>query len=315
MNRSARTARWLVALCVVTMVTLTTARLAAEPLPDARWPLVMVYRGENTWLGRYDGDGNFIRDPQFTPNFGRQGGSGIPGYFLLVFPGKLLVYEHRSGCLIRGTTVKSGEFVPDIGSTILDLKKDYDSKNPDRMIYNLHDDAAAKLWTEMRKKQVPAAFAKAAEPLKAGDPVGHEFIPFSKSHPGKPPKHARAIGDMVEFGHLSDEGEFIPDPDLPPVSRSGILGPIKFDLFDTPRYYTVPRPPSAIGPKQKGQKDSDPEAVWEYRSGRLIKGMLQATGNFVPELGSKVIDFKDYDPELRPGRIYNLPGTLKKKAE
>lgn len=41
--------------------------------------------------------------------------------------------------------------------------------------------------------------------------------------------------------------------------------------------------------------------------------MLQKNGNFAPEIGSKVIDFKDYDPSPpRKRRIYNLPGVLRK---
>ena len=149
-----------------------------------------------------------------------------------------------------------------------------------------------------------------SDPPKAGVPECCEFIPFSKSQSGKPPKQARAIGDVVEFGHLSDEGEFVPDPDLPVVSRAGILGSVAFDPFGVPCYYTVPRPPWLIGPKVEGQKATDPEEVYEFRSGRLIKGMLQESGNFIPELGSKIIDFKDYVPNRQP-RIYNLPGVLK----
>jgi hypothetical protein len=38
---------------------------------------------------------------------------------------------------------------------------------------------------------------------------------------------------------------------------------------------------------------------------------LQKTGNFVPELGSTIIDFKDYDPIADRRRIYNLPGVLR----
>jgi hypothetical protein len=52
--------------------------------------------------------------------------------------------------------------------------------------------------------------------------------------------------------------------------------------------------------------------VYEYRSGRLIKGAIDSkTLSFVPEVGSKVIDFKEY----RYGKdvaIWNLPGTFKK---
>jgi hypothetical protein len=55
-----------------------------------------------------------------------------------------------------------------------------------------------------------------------------------------------------------------------------------------------------------------PQTVYEYRSGRLIKGELTPQGDFVPELGSKVIRFEDY--KYRPDGviIWNLPGYFKK---
>src|SRR5438132_1206757 len=57
------------------------------------------------------------------------------------------------------------------------------------------------------------------------------------------------------------------------------------------------------------------EHVYEYRSGRLILGELDREGNFVPDVGSKVINFKDY--RYRPDgiQIYNLPGRFMKKSE
>jgi hypothetical protein len=56
-----------------------------------------------------------------------------------------------------------------------------------------------------------------------------------------------------------------------------------------------------------------PLKAYEYRSGRLILGTMMPDGNFVPEVGSTVIDFKDfhYSPTATP--IWNLPGYFKKK--
>jgi internalin A len=56
------------------------------------------------------------------------------------------------------------------------------------------------------------------------------------------------------------------------------------------------------------------EDVYEYRSGRLVKGTLLENGTFVPELGGKVIDFKDYHYAKDAPRIYNLPGRFVKKG-
>ena len=312
MNRCKRP---LGALAIWYVFVATAKVFAAEsgqpPNSGSEPPLVQVMRGENTWLGRFDGNGNFIREPRYPANYGRIGGSGISFSFVSI-GGQRPVYEHRSGRLIRGTSIDRPHsvFVPEIGSTVIDITK-FDLKKPDRLVWNLTETTAA-FWTEERKQEFPNGLPKGTEPPKAGTPAGSEFIPFSKLRPGKPPKQARAIGDVLEFGHLSDEGEFIADPDLPVVSRAGILGGVRFDPYGVPRYYTVPQSP---GPKRDGQADDDPEPVYEYRSGRLIWGKLQASGNFVPELGSTVLDFKDYDPEWGPTRqrrIYNLPGTLRR---
>ncbi len=55
--------------------------------------------------------------------------------------------------------------------------------------------------------------------------------------------------------------------------------------------------------------------VYEYRSGRLVKGELDKEGNFIPDLGSKVIDFKDYRYSKEAPIIYNLPGRFVPKEK
>jgi hypothetical protein len=305
MNRFGRTCWWFIGCVSMTLLCPLSSRAQPE---SKNFSLIQIRRGENTWIGRYDGDGNFIPDPQYRANYGRYGGGGGLAYvsFGTVINSTSRRYEYRSGYLISGAIIKSGIFVPDIGSKILEYKKDYDLKSPDRMIWNKHETVAA-FWTVERKKQFPQGLPNDPEPAVAGTPSEWVFTPFSKSHPKKPPKHARAIGDVVEFGYLSDEGEFIPDPDLPLVSRTGILGPISSDAWAVPRYYTLPR-------LDKDQKVRS-LPTYEYRSGRLIRGDLHENGNFVPELGSTVIDFKDFDPDKEPRRwIYNLPGELKRKS-
>jgi hypothetical protein len=69
--------------------------------------------------------------------------------------------------------------------------------------------------------------------------------------------------------------------------------------------------------------DGEPEAVYEFRSGVLIKGKLAWTGpqrqtlgdndsywNFIPEIGSKVIPLEGFHPDRLALRIYNLPGKF-----
>lgn len=49
--------------------------------------------------------------------------------------------------------------------------------------------------------------------------------------------------------------------------------------------------------------------VYEYRSGRLIPGIVERF-NFVPDIGGKVIPLSEYHFPWSPGRIYNLPGKF-----
>lgn len=296
--------------------------------PFAGPPLAMVTRGENTWLGDFDKKGNFIRDPTFPANYYRNGGS-VMHRFVICDGYQILGYEHRSGRLMKGTMVAGvnravvagvktrtifSYFVPEIGSEIIDIKTvDLKNPDPDRRVWNMPELIPAYEAARKRKygdRPVP----KAPDPPPAGTPAGWEFVPFSKLDTDvfgfklkqpKPPTYARAIGEFVEFGHLSDQGDFVPDPDLPMVTRAGVLGRLRSDRFAVPRYYTLPIPQRA---------EDTTEDVYEYRAGRLIKGQLQLTGNFVPELGSKVLDFKEYNPNW-DRRIYNLPGVLRKIPE
>jgi hypothetical protein len=52
----------------------------------------------------------------------------------------------------------------------------------------------------------------------------------------------------------------------------------------------------------------------EFRSHRLIPGIL-ANNNFIPDLGGRIIDFKEYQFPASPRRIYNLPGKFLKESE
>lgn len=290
---------------------------AASPLPvgspttdKALWPtslgggkpFELLIRGDRSRFGRYDADGNFIPEPfhESMPPGGPI--SGIIAFrFTNHVRGPLAVAEHRSGRLLLGTMIK-GIFVPELRSRVLDMTKDFDVKNPARIIYNLHDDAAAKFWTEKQRKEFPGGLPKVEEPPEAGAPVGWSVVEFRDvALDMKDRWQIRVIGEVAEFGDLDERGEFIPDYGLPIVKRDGLLGS-QVNRPDLPlprRYYTLP----ADGAKT--------EEVYEFRSGRLIKGTLHKTGNFVPEIGSTILNFKDYDPYSRR-RIYNLPGVLRK---
>lgn len=291
-----------------------------QPMPDPfGWeePLALHRRGDREWVGRFDDNGNFIPEPTLT-SIRRAPFSGPLSYWPA---GGLNIntvkYEHRSDRFIRGMMVKSGLFVPEIGSKVLDRNAVYLDKL-DAMVWNLRESQAA-FWTPEREKQFPRGLPSEPDPPQAGVPKGWEVVPLQKAWPDWLGRCARVIGDMVEFGRLSPEGEFLPAEDLPIVSLSGIKTPILVSAGN-PWYYTLPR-------IDKGRKQTS-ELVYEYRSGRLIKGRLQESGNFVPEVGSTILDFKDYDPESGAGgsqrnekgeevrrfglRIYNLPGELRR---
>lgn len=268
-------------------------------------PYDVLLRGDRYRLGRFDADGNFVPEAKFPPSSTGMFHGIIP-FIWANTPSRdnRSAYEHRSGRLISGTLVRrpQGVFVPEIGSTILDLKKDYDPKKADRRIYNMPE--------ALRVSPL------APDPPKAGQPLGWRLVPFREAFAHSPEKadpwFARVIGEVMELGHLSDEGEFVPDYGLPvfPFVRVKDSDIIR-DGSGRTMYYTLPLPLSRRRLSHRGETEDDPEVVFEYRSGRLIKGALHKTGNFVPELGSKVLDVKEYDP-MRDRRIYNLPGLFRR---
>jgi hypothetical protein len=99
-------------------------------------------------------------------------------------------------------------------------------------------------------------------------------------------------------GKLSSRGDFLPEPGLPIVATTQLPRP--FRLRPGIRQNIIYNSPTT----RNGVED-----VYEVRSGRLIRGRIHASGNFQPEIGSKVTTFRDYDLRKDP-RIYNLPGTL-----
>jgi hypothetical protein len=107
----------------------------------------------------------------------------------------------------------------------------------------------------------------------------------------------------MELGHLNDQGDFVPDYGLPPFPLTKPVKPAGDKLTNNPTlwYYNLP------------VEGADREPTYEYRSGRLLKGILLKNGSFVPDLDSRVLDFKEYVPGEKSLRIYNLPGRLKKK--
>jgi hypothetical protein len=108
----------------------------------------------------------------------------------------------------------------------------------------------------------------------------------------------------VHIGRLDAEGNFIEDRRMTPILHpklpriSGLARQIEMEEEFLASISII------NDPKQVN------EIVYEYRSGRLIKGNLTDEGSFVPTVGERTILFTDY--QYRPGaiRIYNLPGKF-----
>jgi hypothetical protein len=99
----------------------------------------------------------------------------------------------------------------------------------------------------------------------------------------------------TSLGHLDAAGNFLPLP----------------EWLHHPRGESR----SAIDQKVHILNWGPEKNVYEFRSGRLIKGEIDARGYFIPEIGSKVIDFKDYHYRKDGARIWNLPGRFEKRIK
>ena len=265
-----------------------------------------------TWLrnGVMDPNGNFVPDASAGLN---AAGGMWDGWRINSGSGSdtrgALLYEHRSGALIPGWHGGNDEvrFIPELGAKILDLDKHLGPGNIDRVTYN-RQDSVADFWTIERQNNRKTAVSWVKIPPETHPPKGWRLVPFEEEYAllfklkDQRVWFARIIGDVAEYGMLTQYGDFFPEPGLPIMKRNCIPETVKFAglMHKTWRYtYTLPI---------DGQKA---EEVYEYRSGRLIAGTLYDSGNFAPEIGSTILDFKDYNPESTR-RIYNLPGVLRK---
>jgi hypothetical protein len=95
-------------------------------------------------------------------------------------------------------------------------------------------------------------------------------------------------GETESIGKLDAAGNFVPDKrwfqlrKLQPLSSPG------GDLINAP----------------------DQKGVYEFRSGRLIPGDIDDKCNFIPTVGGRIIEFKDYRYSPKAATIYNLPGKF-----
>jgi hypothetical protein len=97
-------------------------------------------------------------------------------------------------------------------------------------------------------------------------------------------------GTTYTIGKLDATGRFTPDRKFSPMKYGSGGSGLSYDMLN-----------------------DSPGPAYEYRSGRLILGNIDAQGDFIPDLGSKVIPFKDYRPGPDALPIYNLPGKFVRK--
>jgi hypothetical protein len=101
-------------------------------------------------------------------------------------------------------------------------------------------------------------------------------------------------GETESIGKLDAAGNFVPDKRW-------------FQLRKLQPLSAVPAVDLINGTAQKG--------VYEFRSGRLIPGDIDDKLNFIPTVGGRIIDFKDYRYSAKAAKIYNLPGKFVRKEK
>lgn len=307
--------------CALILAAFTMSQLAVPAAPTA--DLVLWQRGEdpkpspfnfsrNLRVGVIDSDGNFVPACHEALRAQPAGSGHRPTLIANRTTSWILeAYEHRSGSLVPGrwgAPAGGTAFVPEIGAKVLDLASRVGPGKIDRLVYN-RPKSVADFWTADRKVKFEGGLPNAKLPpaAAAAVPPGWELVPFGKAYPDDFPDgvvwFTRVIGDTAEYGHLDAAGEFIPDYGLPVVARS--KAPEQAQASGLPggvwRFaFTLP---------SGGDKT---QRAYEYRSGRLIEGVLHDSGNFAPQVGTIVRDFKDYNT-LADLPVYNLPGVLRKK--
>ncbi|MGL4420127.1 MAG: hypothetical protein ACRCZF_05655, partial [Gemmataceae bacterium] len=278
----------------------------------------------NTRTGFFDSDGNFV--PEIDSSLrshhlyvSRLGNEPVLiNNWPLCNSGYMLGGENRGNAFLAGTWGGKTDwlyFIPESGSRVLSRAEALRAANKDRLIYNYTHHTHIFPKQSLPKKQ---SRQQTTPPPLIGPPPGWELVSFRAYDPRQYPTSdrwfIRVIQGVCEFGHLHSSGEFVPDYGLPVMKYSKTRDPSEFsfwappkeqqwDLLRTKNFY----PNYTYTLPLYGEKS---EPCFEYRSGRLIKGILHDTGNFAPEIGSKVIPFTDYKPETDL-RIYNLPGVLR----
>jgi hypothetical protein len=286
--------------------------IAANP-PDNRgatlWqrgnqPAPEVFQfSPNLRIGVVDQNGNFV--PWLNESLRARGGVW-PAFMPLVHSKggqSRNCYEHRSGSLIPGKLLDT-KFYPDYGTKLLLLSNQIGPGKLDMLVYNRLE-SNADFWTKEKREKFPNGLPPDEAPVTTYSiPDGYKLLTFSKAYPEafpvKDPFVIRVMGEVAEYGKLDQDGDFIPDYELPVIPKTTAPKEAKAAIHPEGKWrfiYNVPK------------DNLKTEAVYEFRGGRLIEGTLDNTGNFAPKPESTVLNFKNYRPKTDL-RIYNLPGIL-----
>src|SRR4051812_21820442 len=102
-----------------------------------------------------------------------------------------------------------------------------------------------------------------------GTEDGYRFVPDTDRFVAL--RYERDSVKSLSIGKLDRKGNFLPDPRMMNLRGGGSSGVPPFTMINS----------------------HDDEPVYEFRSGRLIKGRIDKEGWFVPDVGEKVIRFED----------------------
>ncbi|HQR05887.1 MAG TPA: hypothetical protein PLN21_03640 [Gemmatales bacterium] len=103
------------------------------------------------------------------------------------------------------------------------------------------------------------------------------------------------VGNKYCLGYYDQDGDFVPDLKRYP----------REDDWDT----------TDNGPQPLLSSLAINQPVYEYRCGILVPMIKDPQHGLIPEVGGKIIDFKDYRYSPTARRIYNLPGRFVLKSK
>jgi hypothetical protein len=293
-----------------------------HPAPDALAPF-LYWRGEGLYLGRFDRDGNVwpvehVVGPSSHAQI--QARYRLPAVRYLGME-KGPVYEYRAGRLVRGTMAGS-RFVPEANRPVITVT-DYRDDVP---IYNLPG----------KLVRAPGPARGAEPPARKGGPGAAYAYVYSFDEDYWRTVAVRGWGgdkDRLLLGTLGPDGDLVyvhgvrpvPILDDSPRPRQDDTGRVarvrrrdgKWDVqigrLDRAGGFVEDKDVKAVllnGPSRPR------EPVYEYRSGRLIPGVLEEGGRFVPDVGGTVLPMETYLHDYTPDkarRVYNLPGRIVKR--